>query len=207
MAKSKPTSNYKPLLLSLLGVAILATGYLFATRQKIDINEVREGSAPSLMSSSCGVVKSITVIGNCGGDSYLSASFACGAKGKVERQTDRSTCRSIGDWYATAAATCASRCPEFSPIPVVKKPITSPVPAGCRYQQVKCIKAPCPELLVCPNTEYVTDEPPRLIGGDKDDHGCLISGGYSWCESKNTCLRSWENSCPLNTVSPAQRAD
>ena len=39
---------------------------------------------------------------------------------------------------------------------------------------------------------------PRLIGGDKDEHGCLIAAGYSWCESKQKCLRSWEEICPPN---------
>jgi hypothetical protein len=35
----------------------------------------------------------------------------------------------------------------------------------------------------------------KLIGGDKDAHGCLIAAGYSWCEVKNKCLRSWEEKC------------
>lgn len=35
----------------------------------------------------------------------------------------------------------------------------------------------------------------RLIGGDKDDHGCLIGAGYSWCPSSEKCLRVWEEYC------------
>lgn len=35
----------------------------------------------------------------------------------------------------------------------------------------------------------------RLIGGDKDSHGCLIAAGYSWCEAKQKCLRTWEEKC------------
>ena len=35
----------------------------------------------------------------------------------------------------------------------------------------------------------------RLIGGDKDEGGCLIGAGYSWCEEKNKCLRTWEEPC------------
>lgn len=38
----------------------------------------------------------------------------------------------------------------------------------------------------------------KLIGGDKDDHGCLIGAGYSWCEAKSKCLRVWEEKCPNN---------
>lgn len=35
----------------------------------------------------------------------------------------------------------------------------------------------------------------RLIGGDKDEGGCLVGAGYSWCEVKNKCLRVWEEAC------------
>lgn len=39
--------------------------------------------------------------------------------------------------------------------------------------------------------------PEKLIGGDKDEHGCLIAAGYSWCETKQKCLRTWEEGCPV----------
>ncbi|MBN2330548.1 MAG: hypothetical protein JXC85_01925 [Candidatus Aenigmarchaeota archaeon] len=35
-----------------------------------------------------------------------------------------------------------------------------------------------------------------VIGGDKDEHGCLIAAGYLWCESKRKCLREWDEECP-----------
>jgi hypothetical protein len=34
-----------------------------------------------------------------------------------------------------------------------------------------------------------------LVGNDKDAHGCIGSAGYSWCEAKNKCLRTWEEKC------------
>ena len=34
-----------------------------------------------------------------------------------------------------------------------------------------------------------------FIGGQKDEYGCLIAAGYTWCESKQKCLRVWEESC------------
>lgn len=37
-------------------------------------------------------------------------------------------------------------------------------------------------------------EPP-LLGGDRDEHGCIGSAGYSWCEAKAKCLRAWEEPC------------
>ncbi|VVB80194.1 Uncharacterised protein [uncultured archaeon] len=35
----------------------------------------------------------------------------------------------------------------------------------------------------------------QVVGGDKDEHGCIGSAGYSWCEVKQKCLRSWEENC------------
>lgn len=40
-----------------------------------------------------------------------------------------------------------------------------------------------------------TNENSQLIGGQKDKYGCLIGAGYSWCETKNKCLRTWEEEC------------
>lgn len=34
-----------------------------------------------------------------------------------------------------------------------------------------------------------------LLGGDADEHGCIGSAGYTWCELKNKCLRTWEEAC------------
>lgn len=34
-----------------------------------------------------------------------------------------------------------------------------------------------------------------LTGGDRDEHGCIGSAGYSWCAEKQKCLRIWEESC------------
>ncbi len=34
-----------------------------------------------------------------------------------------------------------------------------------------------------------------IVGNDRDEHGCIGSAGYSWCEVKNKCLRVWEEKC------------
>jgi hypothetical protein len=34
-----------------------------------------------------------------------------------------------------------------------------------------------------------------LLGNARDGNDCLISAGYSWCESSNSCIRSWETPC------------
>jgi hypothetical protein len=37
-----------------------------------------------------------------------------------------------------------------------------------------------------------------IVGGDRDEHGCIGSAGYQWCESKQKCLRIWEETCDSN---------
>ena len=36
---------------------------------------------------------------------------------------------------------------------------------------------------------------PTPLGGDRDEHNCIGSAGYSWCEAKQICLRQWEEYC------------
>ncbi|MBU1199860.1 MAG: hypothetical protein KKF46_07725 [Nanoarchaeota archaeon] len=51
------------------------------------------------------------------------------------------------------------------------------------------------EFPACPeNVETETPEQP-IVGGDKDEHGCIGSAGYTWCEAKQKCLRTWEEAC------------
>ena len=46
-------------------------------------------------------------------------------------------------------------------------------------------------LLGCIHNKYRAN-----IGGETDEHGCLIGAGYQWCESKQKCIRIWEEDCP-----------
>ncbi|MGB8815656.1 MAG: MliC family protein [Minisyncoccia bacterium] len=39
------------------------------------------------------------------------------------------------------------------------------------------------------------DSSNRIIGGDRDIHGCIGSAGYSYCEAKASCIRVWESYC------------
>lgn len=45
----------------------------------------------------------------------------------------------------------------------------------------------------------------QLVGSQHDTHGCVMDGGYRWCEPLNRCVRPWETPCvgPLNN--PANR--
>jgi len=37
-----------------------------------------------------------------------------------------------------------------------------------------------------------TQLPASTPGGDRDEHGCIRSAGYSWCAKEGKCLRPWE---------------
>lgn len=55
---------------------------------------------------------------------------------------------------------------------------------------------------VASTTESV--EPTQeLLGGDRDEYGCIGSAGYSWCESKQKCLRTWEEVCDSVSSTPS----
>ncbi|OGL95933.1 hypothetical protein A2258_01720 [Candidatus Uhrbacteria bacterium RIFOXYA2_FULL_41_8] len=34
-----------------------------------------------------------------------------------------------------------------------------------------------------------------IVGGDVDEHGCIASAGYLWCEARQECIRIWETKC------------
>lgn len=34
-----------------------------------------------------------------------------------------------------------------------------------------------------------------LLGSDKDEHGCIASAGYTWCNEAQDCVRVWETPC------------
>ena len=37
-----------------------------------------------------------------------------------------------------------------------------------------------------------------LVGASRDDNNCLISAGYTWCETSQRCIRQWETPCSDN---------
>ena len=40
--------------------------------------------------------------------------------------------------------------------------------------------------------------PPVVVGGDSDSHGCKASAGYTWSTLKKECIRIFENSTKLS---------
>lgn len=77
---------------------------------------------------------------------------------------------------------------------------------GCTKNKITnfddCVKAGNPVMESYPRqcnadgqtfTEEIKED--MIVGGDKDEHGCIGSAGYSWCEEKQKCLRVWEENC------------
>ncbi len=52
-----------------------------------------------------------------------------------------------------------------------------------------------------------TTAPENIVGGDQDEHGCIGSAGYSWCEVKNKCLRVWEEKCDIDPINSLPEND
>jgi len=49
----------------------------------------------------------------------------------------------------------------------------------------------------------------QIIGGETDEHGCMLMAGYTWNETKQECVREWEEilkdscielGCPENSL-------
>ena len=45
-------------------------------------------------------------------------------------------------------------------------------------------------LAACSNEE--NGEGGTVVGSDRDEHGCIASAGYQWCEQSGQCERPWE---------------
>lgn len=43
--------------------------------------------------------------------------------------------------------------------------------------------------------EEKVEEDFNIVGADRDEHGCIGSAGYRWCEGDEKCFRPWEEVC------------
>lgn len=56
--------------------------------------------------------------------------------------------------------------------------------------------------------EILTEPKPVILGTDKDEKGCVTSAGYVWSQTKNTCIRVFEEGFRLTPYhSPADTID
>lgn len=83
----------------------------------------------------------------------------------------------------------------FSPILIIL--ITAIVAGGVgflfwKYKSENGISSPSPTVTSSPSP---TPTDSLIVGGDRDEHGCIGSAGYSWCEAKQKCIRVWEEDC------------
>jgi hypothetical protein len=53
-------------------------------------------------------------------------------------------------------------------------------------------------------TPIVISPTSQIVGGDRDEHGCIGSAGYTWCELKKKCLRTWEEPCEGQTANDTE---
>ena len=44
----------------------------------------------------------------------------------------------------------------------------------------------------CSTDKELNSDTRPLVGSDRDEHGCIGSAGYLWCEHTNQCERPWE---------------
>lgn len=78
---------------------------------------------------------------------------------------------------------------KFIEIKLKKSPTCSSAEWLCPLTN-KCIK----RGEVCSN---------GMPGGAIDEHDCNPTAGYTWCEIKQKCLRSWEESCSVTSTDEA----
>ncbi|MDN3706730.1 hypothetical protein QW060_20480 [Myroides ceti] len=53
-------------------------------------------------------------------------------------------------------------------------------------------------------TEKADDQINELMGGEKDEHGCIVSAGYTWSEVTQNCIRVFEEGYRLNPINDLQ---
>jgi len=58
---------------------------------------------------------------------------------------------------------------------------------------------PAPEP-VPPAPEPTPEPTTPPLGSDRDEHGCIGSAGYEWCEPLQECIRPWETECKAPEV-------
>ena len=51
-----------------------------------------------------------------------------------------------------------------------------------------------------PATKLVQYPQSPLVGGDRDEHGCIGSAGYVWCEVQKDCIRLFEKGIRTESV-------
>lgn len=64
------------------------------------------------------------------------------------------------------------------------------------FVMTACKNSNTPEAVA----EEITEETPTSIGGEKDEHGCLIAAGESWSQLKEDCIQIFNEGKRLNPI-------
>lgn len=98
----------------------------------------------------------------------------------------------VGPCFGPAHCDAQKKCP--SDLVCVKFPNNNVFTC---YPQELIDNYPCPNGTIknIIKTRPMKIECENIVGGDTDEHGCIGSAGYSWCETKQKCLRVWEEEC------------
>lgn len=185
--KKSPKTSFKWQFV-LAAIALVIVGYFVFKQnvQKADINMI---APPAYVPVSCGV-SDLQLMGTCGDNMFSSATTTC-ADGSIVKSDLPSSCKNAADWYTFASDKCANKCMSTPP-PIASesaKPITSPVPSGCFYQAVQCIKAPCDPVLVC--TVRPTSTPTSIA--------CAQEVGMCASNLDSSCV-TYTDSCQKNSL-------
>mmetsp|Transcript_20081 Transcript_20081/g.68025 ORF Transcript_20081/g.68025 Transcript_20081/m.68025 type:complete len:250 (+) Transcript_20081:101-850(+) len=107
---------------------------------------------------------------------------------KVQRPDDAATCTN----YACPAATCVQlqQCGVEHPFQC----LVGSARYGCTDDEFGWIFSAPTTCSSCCDTRTCGVQPSPL-GGKTDEHGCIPSAGYSWCEPQKKCTRPWEVPC------------
>lgn len=57
---------------------------------------------------------------------------------------------------------------------------------------IPCLLIIILSLAGCSTNSSDEQESGPLAGSDRDEHGCIGSAGYLWCERTHSCERPWE---------------
>lgn len=197
----KSNSNLKIIVASIFVACALVGGYLYSTMQKSSINEISSGinegmpqPMPSTAPLVCATVSTFALSGSCETNNYQTVSFTCGTNKTVIKLGDKGSCKSVSTWYNEALSACANKCPSPKP---------TATPSNCYYTQPKCIKAPCPKILVCPTPTPTPVACSPMIGSCYNKAGACVRY-LTTCERSTMCTSPFTRCGVIPSSSPKE---
>jgi hypothetical protein len=125
-------------------------------------------------------------------DADMTACGKCMGTNAITNRLCVGTCIAAKEQYTTTCASCFGDLGQCTRDHCMIQCIGGESPA-CQHCTVsKCV----PAFESCSG---ITDVPSKTVsvaaGNDADEHGCVRSAGYSWCDSTSKCIKSWEEKC------------